>query len=95
MNKIFLFFKKTEKTIVIFSKRRAKKIFCAKEALRYVLLHLFSKRCSKKIFCECSNSQFVCAFFGKGAPKNVKGEELSTVPLPFNSLSFKRLKDSP
>lgn len=47
MNKIFLFFKKTEKTIVIFSKRRAKKIFCAKEALR-IMFAPFSEKVRPK-----------------------------------------------
>ncbi len=36
-----------------------------------------------------------CTFFRKGATKKMKGEELSTVPLPFNSLSFKRFRASP
>ncbi len=56
---------------MIFSKRRAKKIFCAKEALRYVLLHLFSKRCSKKrVWAFEKTTENVSApFFEKVQPK--------------------------
>ena len=97
MERIVFFFRKSVRKNFrpFFEKVREKERFALFRKPRKTFLHLFSKRCSKKRFSRMWQFAICLHLFSKRCAKKMKGEELSAVPLPFNSLSFKRFRASP